>query len=81
MPEHKNQKKEQKEKKKKQELSDYVKYSGIAFQMIATILLGVWGGQKLDAMLDREFPLFTVVLSLAAVFLSLFISIRDFLKF
>jgi hypothetical protein len=64
----------------KKRLSDYARYSGMAVQMIAIILLGVWGGIKLDEWLSLEFPVFTLVLTLLSVFLSIFFAIRDFLK-
>ena len=50
----------------KNNLNNYAKYSGVAFEMLGIIVLGVWGGIKLDARLDTK-PLFTIVLSLGAV--------------
>ncbi|MBR2195794.1 MAG: AtpZ/AtpI family protein [Salinivirgaceae bacterium] len=50
----------------KNDLNNYAKYSGVAFEMLGIIVLGVWGGIKLDASLDTK-PLFTIVLSLGAV--------------
>lgn len=61
-------------------LNDYARYSGMAVQMIAIILIGVWGGIKLDAYLFLQFPVFTLVLTLLSVFLSMFFVMRDFLK-
>ncbi len=57
----------------------YVKYSGLAFQMMATIGLGVWGGIKLDEWLHTR-PAFTIVLSLLAVIGSLIQLIRGLPK-
>ena len=50
----------------KNNLNNYAKYSGVAFEMFGIIVLGVWGGIKLDALLGTK-PLLTVVLSLGAV--------------
>ena len=50
-------------------INEYVKYSGLAFQMAALILLGYWLGSKIDKWLDLSIPVFTIVLIL--VFLSL----------
>ena len=50
----------------KNNLNNYAKYSGVAFEMLGIIVLGVWGGIKLDALLGTK-PLLTVVLSLGAV--------------
>lgn len=54
----------------------YLKYSGLAFQMIVVLLLALWSGQKLDEKLQMENPIFTVVLLLLGVFGSLFVVIR-----
>ena len=54
-------------------LNNYAKYSSLAFQMIVIILLVVFGGIKLDKWLKLEFPVFTVVLSLAGTCVWLFI--------
>lgn len=61
-------------------LSNYAKYSSLAFQMIAIILIGVFGGMKLDKWLEFRFPVFTVVLSLLATSLAVYYGIKDFLK-
>ncbi len=66
--------------KSKEKLSNYTKYSGIAFQMTAIILLGVFGGKKLDAWLELKKPVFTAVLSLIAVILAIYYAIRDLIK-
>ena len=69
------------EKKKDQSsLNDYARYSSIAFQMIAIILLGVFGGMKLDQLIKIEFPVFTVVLTILSVILSIYFVIRDLIK-
>ena len=69
-----------KEEKPKKQLNNYAKYSSLAFQMVAIILAGVFGGIKLDELVALEFPLFTVVLSLVAVVLSMYYAVKDFLK-
>lgn len=69
-----------KEQSKKPPLYSYAKYSGIAFQMLAIILIGVFGGVKLDAYLNLEFPIFTLILSLGSVFLSIYVVIKDLMK-
>lgn len=61
-------------------LSNYAKYSSLAFQMIAIILIGVFGGIKLDRWLEFRFPVFTVVLSLLATGLAVYYGIKDFLR-
>ena len=61
-------------------LSNYGKYSSLAFQMIAIILIGVIGGIKLDHWLKLKFPVFTVILSLAGTVLAIYYGIKDFLR-
>lgn len=73
-----NLKKPPKELKK---LDSFAKYSTMAFQMVIIIGLGVFGGIKLDEWLHLRFPLFTIVLSLAAVALSIYYMIKDLIKF
>ena len=58
-----------------------LKYSGMAFQMLASILLGFWVGMKLDEFLGlKKVPIFTLVLGLHGVVLRIYISIKDFIK-
>lgn len=67
--------------KSKNQLNDYAKYSGMAFQMVAIMLAGVFGGIKLDALVTKiEFPVFTITFTLLAVVLAIYLSIKDFIK-
>lgn len=61
------------------QLNNYAKYTGIAFEMAAIIALGVWGGISLDKRTSLKFPLFTVICSLAGVAIALYIAVKDFL--
>jgi F0F1-type ATP synthase assembly protein I len=74
------QKKKKKLQKNRESLNSYVKYSGIAFQMIAIILIGVFGGIKIDKWLKTEKPVFTALLSVLAVILAIYYSIKDLLR-
>jgi F0F1-type ATP synthase assembly protein I len=74
------QKKKKESQKNKERLNSYVKYSGIAFQMIAIILIGVFGGMKIDKWLKTEKPVFTALLSALAVILAIYYSIKDLLR-
>lgn len=51
------------QKKKLSPLKVYAKYSAIAFQMAAIILLGLWGGMKIDDYFALSNPVFTVILT------------------
>ena len=73
--------KEKPQSPKKQPLTDYGKYSAMAFQMGITIALGVWGGVKLDEYFGlKKLPAFTISLSLLSVFASVYFVIKDLLK-
>jgi len=50
--------------------------------MLTIILLGVFGGMKLDEWLESiDFPLFTLVLSIGGVVLAIYFAIKDFIRF
>jgi F0F1-type ATP synthase assembly protein I len=66
--------------KKKKSLDNYTRYSSIAFQMLVIILIGVFGGIKLDEWLKLTFPFFTIILSILAVILSIYTVTRDLMK-
>jgi len=67
-------------KRKKNSLDNYARYSSIAFQMLAIILIGVFGGIKLDEWLNLEFPVFTVILSLLSVIGAIYFVTKDLIK-
>jgi F0F1-type ATP synthase assembly protein I len=68
---------EDKEQAKEQGRS-WMKYSGMAVQMIVPILVFVFAGQYLDEWLGTD-PWMMVVLSLLGVTAGLYISLKDFL--
>ncbi len=68
--------KKQKPKTNKQ-LSAYAKYSGMVVQMAVIIGAGTYGGILLDEKYKKEFPLFTLILSLLSVFISLYVVIKQ----
>lgn len=61
-------------------LRDFAKYSGLAFQMIAIILIATWCGIKLDKILGLDMPVFTIILSLLGVFAGIYTAIKDFIR-
>jgi len=64
----------------KQQLNNYAKYSSMAFQMIAIILLGTYGGVKLDEYLKLENQIFTIILSLFSTVAAIYLFLKEFLK-
>ncbi len=71
--------KNQSTKNPKTPLHNYATYSSLAFQMLAIILLGVFGGLKLDDWIGTR-PVFTIVLTILAVIFSIYYAIKDFIK-
>lgn len=65
-------------RQKKSPLNDYALYSNIGIEMVVIIALGVFGGIKLDQWVGST-PLFTLVLSLAAVAIALYVMINAFI--
>ena len=61
-------------------LNDFAKYSGMAFQMIAVILITTWGGIELDKLAKFNTPVFTIILSLLGVFAAIYTALKDFIK-
>jgi F0F1-type ATP synthase assembly protein I len=59
---------------------DFGKYSGLAFQMVAIILITTLGGVKLDKMTGWQTPVFTIILSLLGVFAAIYFTVKDFIK-
>lgn len=68
------------QQQKQNQLNSYLRYSGLAFQMMAVIGLAVWGGMKLDAWLNMRFPVFLVTLTLMSVAATLVITIKSLPK-
>lgn len=57
-----------------------MRYVGLATQWIVLLLLAVWGGMKIDKLTGWRFPLFTVLLPLLALVVSLYQLIKTFNK-
>lgn len=66
-------------KKKKSPINNYARYSSMAVQMIAVVILGTLGGIKLDAWINWKFPVFTLVFAILSVFAAIYFAIKDFL--
>jgi ATP synthase protein I len=62
------------------QFNQYARYSGLGFQMIATILAGLWLGMKTDHWLGFKNPVFTVIFVLIFIIASLIILIKGLPK-
>ncbi|WMJ72507.1 AtpZ/AtpI family protein [Cytophagaceae bacterium ABcell3] len=65
---------------KKRPLEAYIKYSGLAMQMIMLMLIAVWAGSKLDAYFEVKNRLFTIFLLLFSVIGSVYLVIKSLLN-
>lgn len=67
--------------KKKERLNNYARFSGVGFQMLATIGVGVLGGIKLDNIYPNNYQVFTVICSLISIGVALYLVIKQVTKF
>ncbi len=66
--------------KNKKNFNDFIKYSNLGFEMLAIIVVGTFGGYKIDQWMENDFKVFTLVLMTLSVLLSILYGIRNFLK-
>lgn len=72
--------KEDRKRALQKQSSGFLKYSGMATQMLGTILIFTYGGYKLDEWQQNKVPVWTLVLSLLSIAGSLYMLIRSFTK-
>ncbi|RFC54397.1 AtpZ/AtpI family protein [Brumimicrobium aurantiacum] len=70
--------KDKKENKKR--MNNYVRFSSVAIQMGIVITIAALGGDYLDEKQENDFPIWTLVLTLIAIFGSLYQVIRAVIK-
>lgn len=68
------------DEKHKPRVKTYIRFSSIAIQMGIMITAGALGGQWLDEKQGNDFPIWTLVLTLVAIFGSLYQIIRVVIK-
>jgi hypothetical protein len=56
-------------------ISGLVRYSGMAMQMLGTILIFTYAGYRLDAWQQNKIPMWTLILSLVSIAASLYLLI------
>lgn len=67
--------------KKNNQLNAYARFSGIGFQMLVIIAIGVWGGIKLDTIYPNDYQIFTIICSLVSIGIALYTVIKQVKKF
>lgn len=63
----------------KTQTENYLKYSGMAFQLGAAVLMGTLAGKYIDKHLQLEKPYFTLLLALIGVIAGLYSILKDFI--
>lgn len=58
-------------------LKNFAKYGGMGLQMAVIMMIGIFGGIKLDEWLAWNFPIFTISLALLSVFAALYYVLKD----
>jgi ATP synthase protein I len=69
--------KKDKQPEEKNRAANMARYSAMGFQMLAIMGLAAWGGVRLDKLVHWSFPVFTFVLTIAGVILSIVYFVRD----
>jgi F0F1-type ATP synthase assembly protein I len=72
--------KNKKQKQPPENYGHYARYSGLAFQMLAAILLGLWIGMKIDEYMGNKNPVFTAISTVLFIFASLYLVIKSLPK-
>jgi len=65
----------------KNQLNNFARFTGIGFQMLAIIGLGVFIGIKLDEHYPNQYQIFTIICSLTSIGLALYSVIKQVNKF
>ena len=65
--------------KPKKKLDDFIRYSNLAFEMVAIMGIGTWSGILIDDWLELGFPVFTLVLMVLSVVGAIYNAIRKFI--
>ena len=66
-------------RKPKKNIDDFIRYSNLAFEMVAIMGIGTWLGWKIDGWVHTGFPAFTLVFMVFSVIGAIFYAIRRFL--
>lgn len=68
------------QKREQDSIKPYLRYSGLAFQMIGAMVIAAYAGMKLDDYFKTENPWFTICLLLLAVVASMVLVIMSLNK-
>ena len=66
-------------KEPKKKFDDFIRYSNLAFEMMAIMGIGTWLGWLIDGWIGLKFPVFLLVFMVLSVAGSIYHAIRKFL--
>lgn len=66
--------------KSNRKIDQFIRYSGLAFEMMAIMAAGTFAGYKIDGWLGLSFPAFTLGLMILSVIGAVYYGVRNFLK-
>ena len=66
---------------KENPLKFYAKYSSLAIQMGVIIVAGAFGGKELDKLIAWKFPVFTLILTILGVIISVLYGMRELFRY
>jgi len=58
---------DRKYKEPKKKFDDFIRYSNLAFEMMAIMGIGTWVGWLIDSWLDLKFPIFLLIFMILSV--------------
>lgn len=65
--------------KKKPQANQYLKYSGMAFQLAIVLAVGTYIGTRIDRYFQTDRPYFTAILALFSLFAGFYLTLKDLL--
>ena len=76
----KNQKFQPKSRSEKKSLNSLARLSGLAVQLVISLLIAAFGGRALDRYFELNIPIFTLILLFLALFGVLYLTIRSVIR-
>ena len=68
------------QKKNKKKFDNFIRYSGLGFEMMAIIAIFTFAGYKIDQWMENEFKGFTLGLMILSVIIAIINSTKNLLK-
>lgn len=70
----------QQKKQNNKPVNSFIRYSSLAFEMMAIIAICTFGGYKIDEWLEHDFKTFTLIFVILSVLISIIYGTRSILK-